>query len=183
MPIVQYCIRCWKLRKSWTCNQQSLTYNVRESMTSEVKIKQCSRIDVTDGVDLKLDAACSSSSITPLLPSSACAKRKQKEQSGEVASKKMQFDDSSSASQASTCTSLTSTPPNFDGEADVCRICRNGICNTCWSNPNNGVITHNSTSHQFCCYQCAKRLKKKGKPCPVCRQPIGDVFKNYIVQL
>ena len=170
MPNVQYCIRCWKLRKSWTCNQQSLTCNVTESMTSERKNKQCSRIDVTDGVDLKSDAACSSSSNTPLLPSSACAKRKkQKEQSGEVASKKVQFDDGSSSS--------------FDGEANVYRIDQNAICNTCWSNPNNGVIAHNSTSHQFCCYQCAKRLKKKGKPCPVCRQPIGGVFKNYIVQL
>ena len=130
-------------------------------MTSrKAKIEQCSSIDVTDGVDSKADAACSSSSITPVLPSSACAKRKQKEQSGEVAFKKMELDDGSSASvlsgsQANTCTSLTSTPSSFDGGANTCMICQNDVCNTCRSNPNNGVITHNSTSHQFCCYQCA----------------------------
>ena len=198
MPTVSYCMRCYKLRKGWASNQQPLTRSITEPMTSrEKKIELCksSSNDVTDGIDSKADAACSSSSITPVLPSfSGVAKRKQ-EEPGEVDAKKMKLDDDSSGavssrtqastliSSTSTLTSTsTSTSVNDDGP-NVCMICQNGLCNICRSNRNDGVIIHNRTAHQFCCYRCARRLKKKGKPCPVCRQPIAAVCRNFFVQL
>ena len=55
-----------------------------------------------------------------------------------------------------------------------------GICTLCRSNPNNATLIHGRTGHQLCCYRCAKRLKKNGKRCPLCRQRIMLVVKNFI---
>nr|XP_039260989.1 E3 ubiquitin-protein ligase Mdm2-like isoform X2 [Styela clava] len=58
-----------------------------------------------------------------------------------------------------------------------------GLCNICHNNPNDATIVHGNLGHQYCCYRCAKKLKKRGKTCPVCRQPIAFVVKNYICQM
>ena len=55
------------------------------------------------------------------------------------------------------------------------------LCMICLSKPKEASIIHGKTGHQVCCYVCAKRLKKKGKSCPVCRRPITKVIKNFIV--
>ena len=55
------------------------------------------------------------------------------------------------------------------------------ICMICLSKPKEASIIHGKTGHQVCCYVCAKRLKRRGKPCPVCRRPIQKVIKNYLL--
>ena len=55
------------------------------------------------------------------------------------------------------------------------------LCTVCMVKPKEASIIHGKTGHQVCCYVCAKRLKRKGKPCPVCRRPIQRVIKNYLV--
>ncbi|XP_041352129.1 E3 ubiquitin-protein ligase Mdm2-like isoform X2 [Gigantopelta aegis] len=55
------------------------------------------------------------------------------------------------------------------------------MCMICLSRPKTGSIIHGSSGHQVCCYKCAKRLKRKGKCCPVCRRSIQKVVRNYIL--
>lgn len=55
------------------------------------------------------------------------------------------------------------------------------LCLVCMVKPKEASIIHGKTGHQVCCYVCAKRLRRKGKPCPVCRRPIQKVIKNYLV--
>ncbi|XP_064614524.1 E3 ubiquitin-protein ligase Mdm2-like isoform X2 [Liolophura sinensis] len=55
------------------------------------------------------------------------------------------------------------------------------LCMICLSKPKNSCIIHGKTSHQVCCYGCAKTLKKRGRSCPVCRRPISHVTKNYLM--
>lgn len=55
------------------------------------------------------------------------------------------------------------------------------LCNFCCSRPKTGSIVHGSTGHQVCCYHCAKKLKKRGKPCPACRKPIELIIRNYVL--
>lgn len=55
------------------------------------------------------------------------------------------------------------------------------VCVVCASRPKTGSIIHGSSGHQVCCYRCAKRLKHKSLPCPVCRRPIQKVVKNFIL--
>ncbi|KAG3278498.1 MDM2 [Ictidomys tridecemlineatus] len=45
-------------------------------------------------------------------------------------------------------------------------------CVICRGEPKNGCIVHGKTGHLMSCFTCAKKLKKRNKPCPVCRQPI-----------
>ena len=43
------------------------------------------------------------------------------------------------------------------------------LCNFCLTREKNAGIIHGRITHQICCYQCAKKLVKQRKPCPVCR--------------
>lgn len=55
------------------------------------------------------------------------------------------------------------------------------VCVVCASRPKTASIIHGNSGHQVCCYRCAKRLKRKSLPCPVCRQPIKQVIRNFIL--
>lgn len=55
------------------------------------------------------------------------------------------------------------------------------ICGFCFKRPKNASFIHGKTGHQVCCYQCAKKLRRRGKPCPICRQSIQAVVKNFYV--
>ncbi|XP_073424088.1 E3 ubiquitin-protein ligase Mdm2-like isoform X2 [Dendrobates tinctorius] len=48
-------------------------------------------------------------------------------------------------------------------------------CVICQTRPKSGCIVHGRTGHLMACFTCAKKLKKRNKPCPVCRQPIQMV--------
>lgn len=54
-------------------------------------------------------------------------------------------------------------------------------CIICFSRPKEATIVHGKTGHQCCCYQCACRLKRHKRPCPVCRRDIQKVIRNYPV--
>lgn len=65
-----------------------------------------------------------------------------------------------------------STEPNFPLNAtEPCVICQ--------GRPKNGCIVHGKTGHLMSCFTCAKKLKKRNKPCPVCRQPIQMIVLTY----
>ncbi|KAJ3612074.1 hypothetical protein NHX12_020351 [Muraenolepis orangiensis] len=53
-------------------------------------------------------------------------------------------------------------------------------CVICQSRPKNGCIVHGRTGHLIACYSCAKKLKKRNKLCPVCREPIQSVVLTYL---
>ena len=52
-------------------------------------------------------------------------------------------------------------------------------CIICLEKPKTTSFVHGITGHQVCCHRCAKRLKRRGQPCPVCRRPIEKVTRNY----
>nr|AFM80533.1 HDM2 transcript variant MYO-15 [Homo sapiens] len=52
-------------------------------------------------------------------------------------------------------------------------------CVICQGRPKNGCIVHGKTGHLMACFTCAKKLKKRNKPCPVCRQPIQMIVLTY----
>uniref|UniRef100_A0A8C0HFS3 E3 ubiquitin-protein ligase Mdm2 n=1 Tax=Chelonoidis abingdonii TaxID=106734 RepID=A0A8C0HFS3_CHEAB len=52
-------------------------------------------------------------------------------------------------------------------------------CVICQSRPKNGCIVHGKTGHLMSCFTCARKLKKRDKPCPVCRQPIQMIVLTY----
>ncbi|XP_074083458.1 E3 ubiquitin-protein ligase Mdm2-like isoform X3 [Macrotis lagotis] len=66
------------------------------------------------------------------------------------------------------------------------RVPSNGLslsepCILCLSQPKNGCIVHGATGHLVTCYSCARRLQRRHKPCPVCRQPIRLTVLIYLL--
>ncbi|XP_044129114.1 E3 ubiquitin-protein ligase Mdm2-like, partial [Bufo gargarizans] len=55
-----------------------------------------------------------------------------------------------------------------------------GPCVICQTRLKNGCIVHGRTGHLMACYTCAKKLQKRNKPCPVCRQPIQMIVLTYV---
>nr|XP_032827354.1 E3 ubiquitin-protein ligase Mdm2-like isoform X2 [Petromyzon marinus]XP_032827363.1 E3 ubiquitin-protein ligase Mdm2-like isoform X2 [Petromyzon marinus] len=55
------------------------------------------------------------------------------------------------------------------------------MCIICQHEPRSCTIVHGKTGHLVTCYMCAKKLKRRNKPCPVCRSPIQAVIKTYLL--
>lgn len=67
---------------------------------------------------------------------------------------------------------LSSLTSSSIEEGDEC-------CIVCMDKEKNGIIIHGDTSHQACCYECAKKLFTQNKECPICRAHIQLVVKNF----
>jgi E3 ubiquitin-protein ligase Mdm2 len=56
----------------------------------------------------------------------------------------------------------------------------NNLCSMCFINPKNASFIHGQSSHQVCCYQCAKRIYNSKDRCPICRRKIEKITKNFV---
>jgi hypothetical protein len=65
---------------------------------------------------------------------------------------------------------LNNTPGD---DSACCIICLTGV--------KDASIVHGRTGHQVTCYPCAKKLRRHGQPCPVCRRPIARIVRNYVI--
>lgn len=194
-PTVGFCQRCWALRKGWISEgkiQQDLERSLTDPTPSQERpnLLRTSSLDVPDCSQKSNNSggfsfprtssqlSSTSSTITPVLPSFESSKHKLPLGGHEQLSKKPHLDDSSlTDSDISKQGSCSSSSTNSSSERTY-----PGLCNICRNNPNDATIVHGNNGHQFCCFRCAKRLKNRGKSCPVCRQPIMLVIKNFIVQ-
>jgi Zinc finger, C3HC4 type (RING finger) len=52
-------------------------------------------------------------------------------------------------------------------------------CLICLSEERTSTIVHGETGHIACCLVCARILKARGDPCPVCRLPIDVVIQQF----
>jgi len=68
--------------------------------------------------------------------------------------------------------------PDVD-ETKVAKNESDNLCNICFNNPNDASFIHGQSSHQVCCYSCAKRIYKRKDPCPICRRKIEKIVKNF----
>lgn len=55
------------------------------------------------------------------------------------------------------------------------------LCIVCMAKPKDATIVHGLTGHVCCCLQCAKKLERRGDPCPICREPIQLVIEQFLV--
>ena len=52
-------------------------------------------------------------------------------------------------------------------------------CVNCMSEDRTATIVHGGTGHICCCLQCARILKGRKAPCPLCRLPIDSVIQHF----
>ncbi|NWV11366.1 MDM4 protein, partial [Ptilonorhynchus violaceus] len=53
-------------------------------------------------------------------------------------------------------------------------------CFLCQHRPRDGNIVHGRTAHLVACFRCARMLKKRRSPCPVCRKEIKMVIRIFM---
>ncbi|KAM5170834.1 E3 ubiquitin-protein ligase Mdm2 isoform 2-T2 [Mantella aurantiaca] len=172
-PIPRYCHRCWSLRKGWLPDE-----NEEKTNSLKRKAMEDSRddegFDVPDGKKAKF-------------PDSQEPKLEKKEDDGVQSSESQETED---FSQPSTSGSMASCSQEElrESEREQCFEKRSDKslpltsvepCVICQTRPKNGCIVHGRTGHLMACFSCAKKLKKRNKPCPVCRQPIQMIVLTY----
>jgi E3 ubiquitin-protein ligase Mdm2 len=54
------------------------------------------------------------------------------------------------------------------------------LCVICMERSRDATIGHGDSGHVCCCMQCARRLKERGMPCPMCREHIEMVIRHFL---
>ncbi|XP_076410322.1 E3 ubiquitin-protein ligase Mdm2 isoform X7 [Peromyscus maniculatus bairdii] len=166
-PLPPHCNRCWTLRENWLPEGKG---------KDNREITEKEGLDVPDGKKTTV-----SDSQEPCL-----------EESDDKEGHAFQSQDSEDCSQPSTSSSivygsqedvkeLEKEETQNRGESMESGFSLNATepCVICQGRPKNGCIVHGKTGHLMSCFTCAKKLKKRNKPCPVCRQPIQMIVLTY----
>ncbi|XP_068162738.1 E3 ubiquitin-protein ligase Mdm2 [Antennarius striatus] len=190
-PLPRNCQRCWTLRRDWLPEEETKSALLSPKAlppkpTDQSAAKDASGFDVeeNEGVDVPdgkraatpllsqclSDSASSVPNSLELLPSSQPSSS-----SSSLDSQELPPPSPSDAAQPAVPALERSTSAEWrlpESCLDPCLICQ--------SRPKNGCIVHGRTGHLISCYVCARKLKKRNKLCPVCRQPIQSVVLTYV---
>ncbi|XP_041114193.1 E3 ubiquitin-protein ligase Mdm2-like isoform X1 [Polyodon spathula] len=173
-PLPGRCHRCWSLRKDWFPEfNNPKSWNAKSAALDKRGLEE--GIDVPDGKRIISDPSCGSTldvnKSKDVCSLEDCA----------TSASKSQETLSSLPSTSSTSNSQEETPElEREISLEPC-LPQSSLepCVICQSRPKNGCIVHGKTGHLMACYTCAKKLKKRNKLCPVCRQPIQMVVLTY----
>ncbi|XP_031794018.1 E3 ubiquitin-protein ligase Mdm2-like isoform X3 [Sarcophilus harrisii] len=175
-PLPPHCHRCWTARENWLSEEKG---EVLEKGTIE---------NPTQGEEEGFDVPdCKKNKINDSQDS--CV-----EESDEKVVQTSDSQESEDYSQPSTSKSIMCSSQEDAGEFERkeaqdkeknmgCFLPLSTVepCVICQSRPKNGCIVHGRTGHLMACFTCAKKLKKRNKPCPVCRQPIQMIVLTYFL--
>nr|XP_045011300.1 E3 ubiquitin-protein ligase Mdm2-like isoform X2 [Jaculus jaculus] len=170
-PLPPHGNRCWALRENWLPDDKGKD---RGEIFAKAKLKNLAQteegLDVPDG---KKITAVNDSRETWI------------EENDDQVTQAFQSQESEEHSQPSTSSSMICSSQEDlkemkkeetqDKEESMeSSFPLNAIepCVICQGRPENGCIVHGKTGHLMSCFTCAKKLKKRNNPCPVCRPPI-----------
>ncbi|KAM9578182.1 E3 ubiquitin-protein ligase Mdm2 isoform 2-T3 [Guaruba guarouba] len=174
-PLPRHCHRCWALREDWLPEEKG-------DKLEKSKLESSSPLESEEGFDVP---DCKKVKMTE-------DKEPAVEESEDKALQISESQESKDYSQPSTSSSM------FCSSQEDCKEAENTErqdkeesmesslpvtcvepCVICQSRPKNGCIVHGKTGHLMSCFTCARKLKKRNKPCPVCRQPIQMIVLTY----
>ncbi|NWU93217.1 MDM2 ligase, partial [Upupa epops] len=171
-PLPRHCHRCWALREDWLPDEKN---DKLEKTSRESSFPQESEegFDVPD---------CKKGKMTE-------DKEPVVEENEDKAVQISESQESEDYSQPSTSSSMFCSsqeePEKIEMQGKEENL-ESGLpvtsiepCVICQSRPKNGCIVHGKTGHLMSCFTCARKLKKRNKPCPVCRQPIQMIVLTY----
>ncbi|MBN3310395.1 E3 ubiquitin-protein ligase Mdm2 isoform X2 [Amia ocellicauda] len=176
-PLPRHCPRCWSVRPDWFPELESdqKSWPTKSSPDIAAVVDKHSTeegIDVPDGKRCKSEHPCD-----PREDSS-------KDVSGTkiLATESQETQYSLPSTSGSSCPASQEEAPELERMSSLeATLPQSSIepCVICQSRPKNGCIVHGRTGHVMACYTCAKKLKKRNKLCPVCREPIQSVVLTY----
>lgn len=176
-PLPPHCNRCWALRENWLPEDKGKD---KGKMSEKAKLENSAQVE--EGFDVP---DCKKSTVND-------SKESCVEENDDKITQASLSQESEDYSQPSTSNSII-----YSSQEDVKELEReetqdkeesvessfplNAIepCVICQGRPKNGCIVHGKTGHLMACFTCAKKLKKRNKPCPVCRQPIQMIVLTY----
>ncbi|XP_054113340.2 E3 ubiquitin-protein ligase Mdm2-like isoform X2 [Callithrix jacchus] len=176
-PLPSHCNRCWALRENWLPEDKGKD---KGEISEKAKLENSTQAE--EGFDVP-----DCKKITVNDSKEPCV-----EENDDKITQASQSQESEDYSQPSTSSSVI-----YSSQEDVKESEReetqdkeesmesslplNAIepCVICQGRPKNGCIVHGKTGHLMACFTCAKKLKKRNKPCPVCRQPIQMIVLTY----
>ncbi|XP_019310594.1 LOW QUALITY PROTEIN: E3 ubiquitin-protein ligase Mdm2 [Panthera pardus] len=176
-PLPPHCNRCWALRENWLPEDKGKD---KGKMPEKAKVENSTQVE--EGFDVP---DCKKTTANDSRES--CA-----EENDDKITQASQSQESEDYSQPSTSNSIIHSSQEdvkeFEREEtqDKEEIVESSFphnaiepCVICQGRPKNGCIVHGKTGHLMACFTCAKKLKKRNKPCPVCRQPIQMIVLTY----
>ncbi|PNJ63441.1 MDM2 isoform 9 [Pongo abelii] len=176
-PLPSHCNRCWALRENWLPEDKGKD---KGEISEKAKLENSTQAE--EGFDVP---DCKKTIVND-------SKESCVEENDDKITQASQSQESEDYSQPSTSSSII-----YSSQEDVKEFEReetqdkeesmesslplNAIepCVICQGRPKNGCIVHGKTGHLMACFTCAKKLKKRNKPCPVCRQPIQMIVLTY----
>ncbi|XP_044771842.1 protein Mdm4 isoform X2 [Neomonachus schauinslandi] len=177
-PSKRYCFRCWALRKDWYSDCSKLTHSLSTSdITAIPEKKENEGIDVPD---------CRRTISAPVVrPKDVYTKEEKNPKLFDPCSSVEFLDLAHSSESQETISSMGEQSDNlFEQRTDTENMedCQNLLkpCSLCEKRPRDGNIIHGRTGHLVTCFHCARRLKKAGASCPICKKEIQLVIKVFI---
>ncbi|XP_054436054.1 E3 ubiquitin-protein ligase Mdm2 isoform X2 [Pteronotus mesoamericanus] len=176
-PLPSHCNRCWALRENWLPEDKG---KEKGNMPEKTELENSTQVE--EGFDVP---DCRKNTMND--SQGSCV-----EENDEKITQTSQSQESDDFSQPSTSSSMIYSSQEdtkeFEKEdtQDKEDIVESNFpnnatepCVICQGRPKNGCIVHGKTGHLMACFTCAKKLKKRNKPCPVCRQPIQMIVLTY----
>ncbi|XP_065253628.1 E3 ubiquitin-protein ligase Mdm2 isoform X2 [Emys orbicularis] len=174
-PLPRHCPRCWALREDWLPDEKN-DKSEKRKLESSTQLEHEEGFDVPDCKKVKMNED----------------KELSVEESEDTTAETSESQESKEYSQPSTSSSIFCSSQEDCQEPEKketedkeesmeCSLPLSSIepCVICQSRPKNGCIVHGKTGHLMSCFTCARKLKKRNKPCPVCRQPIQMIVLTY----
>ncbi|NXV72227.1 MDM2 ligase, partial [Atlantisia rogersi] len=174
-PLPRHCHRCWALRDDWLPDEKRDKLEKSKSESSfpveaeegfhvpdckKVKMTENKEPAVEENEDKAVQISESQESEDYSQPSTSSSVFYSSQEDFKEPEKREMQDKEESVESSLPVTSI-----------EPCVICQ--------SRPKNGCIVHGKTGHLMSCFTCARKLKKRNKPCPVCRQPIQMIVLTY----
>ncbi|XP_047376170.1 protein Mdm4 isoform X5 [Sciurus carolinensis] len=176
-PSKRYCFRCWALRKDWYSDCSKLTHSLSTSdITAVPEKKENEGIDVPD---------CRRTVSAPVVRPKDMSVKEGNSKLFNPCNSVEFLDLAHSSESQETISSMGEQSDNLSEQrTDVENMedCQNILkpCSLCEKRPRDGNIIHGRTSHLTTCFHCARRLKKAGASCPICKKEIQLVIKVFI---
>uniref|UniRef100_F7FB41 Protein Mdm4 n=1 Tax=Ornithorhynchus anatinus TaxID=9258 RepID=F7FB41_ORNAN len=176
-PSKRYCFRCWALRKNWYSDCPRLSHSLSMSDITAIPRK-----GEDEGIDVPDCRRTISAPVVRARDPYAVRDKPRPDPCGSV-----EFLDLAEGSESQeTASSLGEQSDHLceqkaDGAAleDSQNLLE--LCSLCEKRLRDGNIVHGRTAHLVACFRCAKKLKKGGAPCPVCKKDIQMVIKTFVV--
>ncbi|KFU85676.1 Protein Mdm4, partial [Chaetura pelagica] len=172
-PGKRYCYRCWALRKDWYSDCPKLPHSLS---LSNIDVMQKKKDDDDEGIDVP---DCRRTISAPVgQPKDLYMVENKSRVDARSSLESLDLAGECESKEALLHFSEHKKEEEIQSLESIKKLLN--PCFLCHHRPRDGNIVHGRTAHLVACFRCAKMLKKKRSPCPVCRKEIELVIRIFM---